>query len=77
MGGNNLEQVNQTKILGLVLRDDLSWRANTETITKRAFSRMIILRNLFQLNEPVEDLLYFVYKISGRAVSNGLVQLYH
>ena len=63
MGGNNLEQVNQTKLLGLVLRDDLSWKANTEAITKRAFTRMIILRNLFQFEVPVEDLLeiYILY----------------
>ena len=65
--GNNIEQVNQTKLLGLVLRDDLSWKANTEAITKRAFTRMIILRNLYQFEVPVEDLIE-IYILDIRSV---------
>ena len=45
------------------MSDDLSWKGNTEAITKRAFTRMIILRNLFQFEVPLEDLLeiYILY----------------
>ena len=40
--GKALEQTHETKLLGLVLRDDLSWKSNTELITKRAYTRMLI-----------------------------------
>ena len=58
-----IEQVHETRLLGLVLRDDLSWISNTHAITKRAYARMIILRNLYSFNIPVPDLvqLYILY----------------
>ena len=58
-----LEQVKETKLLGLVLRDDLSWISNTQSITKRAYARMTILRNLYSFDIPVTDLvqLYILY----------------
>ena len=59
----SIEQVHETRLLGLVLRDDLSWISNTHAITKRAYARMIILRNLYSFNIPVPDLvqLYILY----------------
>ena len=41
-----LEQVHSKKLLGLILSDDLTWKANTASLVKRAYSRMIILKNL-------------------------------
>ena len=63
MEGNALEQTHKTKLLGLILRDDLSLKYNTELITKRAFTRMIILRNLYQFDVPLEELveIYILY----------------
>ena len=59
----NLEQVQETRLLGLVLRDDLSWVSNTQSITKRAYARMSILRNLYSFDVPLADLvqLYIFY----------------
>ena len=61
--GETIEQLQETKLLGLVLRDDLSWISNTHAITRRAYARMIILRNLYAFDIPVEDLvqLYILY----------------
>ena len=58
-----LDQVQETKLLGLVLRDDLSWKSNTRFITKKAYKRMIILKNLFTFNVSIEDLveIYLLY----------------
>ena len=63
MEGKVLDQVHQTKLLGLTLQDDLSWRANTDELTKKAYKRMILLKNLFSFNVPIEDLIdiYFLY----------------
>ena len=38
--GDKLDQVKEPRLLGLVLRDDLSWKSNTAELTRRAFSRM-------------------------------------
>ena len=58
-----LKQVSQTRLLGVILRDDLSFKSNTESITKNAYKRMSILHKLGQFNLPVEDLIniYVLY----------------
>ena len=63
LDGRLLEQVHETKLLGLVIRDDLSWKSNTGFIIKKAYKRMIILKNLFHFNLPIEEMLniYFLY----------------
>ena len=32
LGGNNLDQVQETKLLGLIIRDNLSWRSNRQSL---------------------------------------------
>ena len=61
--GRLLEQVSKTKLLGLLVRDDLTWHENTENIVHKAYQRMSILRNLFDFNLPVIELLdvYILY----------------
>ena len=63
MEGKVLDQVHQTKLLGLTLQDDLSWRANTDALTKKDYKRMILLKNLFSFNVPIKDLIdiYYLY----------------
>ena len=55
--GEILQQVQEVKLLGLVLKEDLSWKSNTNSLIKRAYTRMIILRNLFKFNIPIGDLI--------------------
>ena len=52
-----LEQVQETRLLGVILRDDLTWHSNTKHLVTRAYQRMIILRNLYEFNVPIEDML--------------------
>ena len=52
-----LEQVHETRVLGVILRDDLTWHSNTKHLVTRAYQRMIILRNLYEFNVPIADLL--------------------
>ena len=52
-----LEQVNQTKLLGVIIEDDLSWAANTKLLLKKAFSRMIILRKLVEFEVSKTDMI--------------------
>ena len=55
--GSKTDQIHQTKLLGLILRDDLSWKSNTEELTRRAYTRMLILKKLYQFNVPVSELI--------------------
>ena len=71
-----LDQVHETKLLGLVLRDDLSWKSNTRFITKKAYKRMIILKNLFTFNVSIEDLVE-IYLLYIRSVVEQSAVVWH
>ena len=63
MNNTLLEIVNETKILGLILSDDLSWRKNTDYLITKANARMMIVRKLVEFSIPYEDLvnLYCIF----------------
>ena len=76
IGENKLDQVHQTKLLGLVIRDDLSWKENTAVITKRAYSRMLILKKLVQFDVPLDDLIQ-IYTLYIRSLTEQLSVVWH
>ena len=63
LGGESLNIVEETKILGIILTNDLRWSKNTEYLIRRANARMEILRKLSSFNAPVKDMVvtYFLY----------------
>ena len=63
MEGNLLEQVRKTKLLGVIVRDDLKWHENTAFIVKKAYQRMSIMHNLYGFKLPVLELIdvYILY----------------
>ena len=58
-----LEQVNETKLLGVVIRDDLTWHSNTDFIVKKAYKRMVMLHKLYAFGLPVQEMIdiYILY----------------
>ena len=46
---NQLEVVDEWKLLGVILRSDLKWSSKTEFIVKKAASKLWILRRLKEL----------------------------
>ena len=58
-----LEQVKETRLLGVIVTDDLKWHKNTENLIKRCYQRMLILRNLYSFNVPTSELvnIYCLY----------------
>jgi hypothetical protein len=76
MENNLLEQVNETRLLGILLRDKLSCKANTESITKKAYKRMTILHKLCQFDVPVEDLIN-IYILYIRSVLEQSATVWH
>ena len=74
--GNILEQVRETKLLGLIIRDDLSWKSNTADLTRRAYSRMLILKNLVKFDVPLADLVQ-IYNLYVRSVAEQSAVVWH
>ena len=63
MDGKPLEIVDHTKLLGLIMSNDLTWSRNTQYIIKRANSIMELLRRISNFNAPLRDLvqIYITY----------------
>ena len=57
MEGNNLEVVEETKLLGLIVRSDMKWNSNTDNMVKKASKRLWLLRRLKYLGASRRDLL--------------------
>ena len=71
-----LDQINETKLLGLRIRDDLSWKSNTNELTKRAYSRMVIIKKLIQFNVPLAELVQ-IYILYIRSVVEQSAVVWH
>ena len=54
---NNIEVVEQFKLLGQIISKDMKTIANTQNICNKAYTRMWILRRLKELGCPTEELL--------------------
>ena len=58
-----LEIIDETRLLGVIVSDDLSWDKNTLSLVRRANARMRILHKLVDYGVPISDLvlIYFLY----------------
>ena len=52
----NIETVTETKLLGTILTNDLTWERNTEELVKKAYARMEMLRKLSSFGAPHNDM---------------------
>ena len=57
INNSSLDQVSETRLLGLIVQDDLSWRSKTESLVKRAYTRMIIIRKLSEFDLNTNDMI--------------------
>ena len=56
--GVPIERVKEHKHLGIYLTSDLSWSRHVQYISKRANSKLSVLRSIKYLSRPVLDILY-------------------
>ena len=71
-----LEQVKVEKLLGVVINDKLTWESNTQFIVKKAYTRMIILHNLFKFGLPLKDMVE-IYILYIRSVVENSAVVWH
>ena len=74
--GNYIEQVHEAKLLGVIIRDDFSFKSNTEFITKKAYKRMIKLKNLYHFNIPISEMIE-IYCLYIRSVVEQAAVVWH
>ena len=61
-GGEMLEVVEEMKLLGIVVRSDMTWHSNTKLLCQKGYSRLWMLRNLKKLGASKLDLIDVYYK---------------
>ena len=76
LGGTDIELVEETKLLGLVITSDLKFNKNTEYIVKRAFKRIWMLKRL-KNHGASDDQLIDVYVKQIRSVLELAVPAWH
>ena len=59
--GNSFETVEEMRLLGLTIRNDLKWQANTEDIIKRAYKKLWMIKRLKAHGACLEDLDVWVF----------------
>ena len=73
---NNLEVVSETKLLGVIVSNDLKWEANTSYLCKKAYKKLWILRRLKILNtDPL--FILDVYTKEIRSILELAVPAWH
>ena len=71
-----LENLNETKLLGVYITSDLTWTKNTEMIVIKAYKRMIMLHKLIEFNPPQSDLVT-IYKLYIRSILEQSCHVWH
>ena len=74
--GEILEEVKETRLLGLILSNNLKWHSNTDFIVKNAYKRMLILHNLVKFTLPTEELIQ-IYILYIRSVLENCAVVWH
>ena len=54
-----LALVNQAKVLGVIISNDLKWNSHVDSIVRKASKRMYFLRQLKRANVSCNDLVQF------------------
>ena len=56
---NNIEIVDQMKILGTIINNQLSWNENCNALIKKVNSRMQLIRELHKFGASIEEMVHF------------------
>ena len=76
LDGQEIEMVEEMKLLGVVLRGDMKWTSNTEEMTIKAYKRLWSVRRLREIGASPED-MKDVYVKLVRSVLELAVPAWH
>ena len=72
----NIEVIDNTKLLGTIISKDLKWDLNTAAIVRKANARMELLRKAASFSPPVED-LKDIYILFIRSILEQSATVWH
>ena len=63
LDNQELEEIQETKLLGVIINNKLNWDSNTDFLVKKSNAKMWILHKLVDFQVPKDDLkiIYFLY----------------
>ena len=73
---DTLQQVRETRLLGVIVNEQLTWHSNTDYIVKKAYTRMIILHNLFDFGLPLTEMIN-IYILYIRSILESSAVVWH
>ena len=76
MDDDVIDIIKETKLLGVMVADDLSWDSNTSYLVKRANARMRLLHKLVEFGVPQADLVN-IYILYVRSILEQSCQVWH
>ena len=74
--GTTIDMIEETKLLGVIINNKLTWDSNTAYIVKKANSRMRLLHKLAEFGVPEQDLLS-IYILYFRSILEQSCQVWH
>ena len=74
--GDELEVIEETKLLGIILTNDLSWSSHVKYMVTKANKKLWALRRLKRLGSKTTDLLDVYFKQVRGTLEQG-VQIWH
>ena len=76
LNDQTIEVIQETKLMGTIITDDLKWTKNTDYLVKKANARMRILHKISEFNAPIEDLVT-IYIMYVRSILELSCQVWH
>ena len=76
LNGKNIEVINKTKLLGVVISNDLKWEENTNLLIKKANARMQLLRKCATFTKDKSELTN-IYILFIRSILEQSCVLWH
>ena len=76
IGGTDIETVDQLKLLGVQVTNDLKWNANTESIHKRDYNKLWILKRL-KMNGANNNEIKIIYCQHVRSILEYASVVWH
>ena len=56
LSGNQLDVVDELRLVGVIVRSDITWKWNTENIVLKGYKKLWVLRRLKKLEANEEEL---------------------
>ena len=72
--GDTIEVVEEIKLLGIMVRSDMSWKSNRKLLCEKGYNKLWMLRNLKRMGASRSDLIDVYYKQTKKTLRSDEFQ---